>query len=257
MTRTATGRDAPFSGGGADESGDFREFHSDEQGRVIDSDGNPVAPPENGWVEHHGEGSSGDDRVRRPLLRRRLGRDQRSSDGDAPTTPEPPVFPFAYIKDSEWRETVRWEDEDDADDAAALFVESGPAAGPGPNFFARSSGMLASRARQGALPTKTQKTHHASTTRPRRRRRPSGFASGLDAERPEAVARGTSGGTARGVGRVMEEIPRVRELLDELGGHDVPVLPVPQAYLGAPTIDALQIQEPDWDPCTSRRGDDT
>ena len=26
-----------------------------------------------------------------------------------------------------------------------------------------------------------------------------------------------------------EELPRVRELLDELGGHDVPVVPVPQA----------------------------
>jgi hypothetical protein len=50
LTRTATGRDAASGGSGADEEGTFREFHRDERGRVIDSDGNPVAAPENGWV---------------------------------------------------------------------------------------------------------------------------------------------------------------------------------------------------------------
>ena len=44
-----------------------------------------------------------------------------------------------------------------------------------------------------------------------------------------------------------EEIPRVRELLDELGGHDVPVAPIPQEYLRRPLYAALQIREPDWE----------
>jgi hypothetical protein len=72
-----------------------------------------------------------------------------------------------------------------------------------------------------------------------------GFASGLDAgdgddepEGPPAVLL---------AGFRAEEIPRVRELLDELGGHDVPVLPVAQTYLERPLIDALQIPEPDWE----------
>jgi hypothetical protein len=72
-----------------------------------------------------------------------------------------------------------------------------------------------------------------------------GFASGLDAgdgddepEGPPAVLL---------AGFRAEEIPRVRELLDELGGHDVPVVPVAQTYLERPLIDALQIPEPDWE----------
>ena len=44
-----------------------------------------------------------------------------------------------------------------------------------------------------------------------------------------------------------EELPRVRELLDELGGHDVPVIPVPQAHLARPLSDALSLPEPDWE----------
>ena len=130
MTRTATGRDAASGGSGADEEGTFREFHRDERGRVIDSDGNPVAAPENGWVaEMEKEWAA-------------TGYDERFFDDDwdeinpangnpatgEKTKPEP-VFPFKDIKDSEWRETVTWEDEA-ADDA--LYVESGPAAGPGP-----------------------------------------------------------------------------------------------------------------------------
>ena len=51
-----------------------------------------------------------------------------------------------------------------------------------------------------------------------------GFASGLDAEQPEAEPEGPPAVLLAGF-RV-EEVPRVRELLDELGGHDVPVLPV-------------------------------
>ena len=61
------------------------------------------------------------------------------------------------------------------------------------------------------------------------------------AERPEAEPEGPPAVLLAGFRA--EEVPRVRELLDELGGHDVPVLPVPQAYLERPLIDALQIQE--------------
>ena len=261
MTRTATGRDAPSSGGGADESGDFREFHRDEQGRVIDSDGNPVAPPENGWVaEMEKEWAA-------------TGYDDRFFDDDwdeinrSSNSPEPPVFPFADIKDSEWRETVRWEDEDDADDTA-LFVESGPAAGPGPNFFARDlsppverrertyqsvtgeDAEDASRINSEAPVTDTTSAAHDLTEA--QEAAIMGFASGLDAEQPEAEPEGPPAVLLAGF-RV-EEVPRVRELLDELGGHDVPVLPVPQAYLERPLIDALQIQEPDWE---APRSDDT
>ena len=264
LTRTATGRDAPSSGGGADESGDFREFHRDEQGRVIDSDGNPVAPPENGWVaemEKEWAATGYDDR----FFDDDWDEINRSSTGDAPTTPKPPVFPFADIKDSEWRETVRWEDEDDADDATALFVESGPAAGPGPNFFARAPPVErrertesvtgedaedASRINSEAHVTDTTSAAHDLTEA--QEAAIMGFASGLDAEQPEAEPEGPPAVLLAGF-RV-EEVPRVRELLDELGGHDVPVLPVPQAYLERPLIDALQIQEPDWE---APRSDDT
>jgi len=267
LTRTATGRDAPSSGGGADESGDFREFHRDEQGRVIDSDGNPVAPPENGWVaemEKEWAATGYDDR----FFDDDWDEINRSSVGDAPTTPEPPVFPFADIKDSEWRETVRWEDEDEADDATALFVESGPAAGPGPNFFARDlsppverrertyqsvtgeDAEDASRINSEAPVTDTTSAAHDLTEA--QEAAIMGFASGLDAEQPEAEPEGPPAVLLAGF-RV-EEVPRVRELLDELGGHDVPVLPVPQAYLERPLIDALQIQEPDWE---APRSDDT
>ena len=267
LTRTATGRDAPSSGGGADESGDFREFHRDEQGRVIDSDGNPVAPPENGWVaemEKEWAATGYDDR----FFDDDWDEINRSSTGDAATTPEPPVFPFADIKDSEWRETVRWEDEDDADDATALFVESGPAAGPGPNFFARDlsppverrertyqsvtgeDAEDASRINSEAPVTDTTSAAHDLTEA--QEAAIMGFASGLDAEQPEAEPEGPPAVLLAGF-RV-EEVPRVRELLDELGGHDVPVLPVPQAYLERPLIDALQIQEPDWE---APRSDDT
>ena len=72
-----------------------------------------------------------------------------------------------------------------------------------------------------------------------------GFASGLDAAAPEAEPEGPPAVLLAGFRA--EEIPRVRELLDELGGHDVPVLPVAQAYLERPLIDALQIEEPDWE----------
>ena len=268
LTRTATGRDAPSSGGGADESGDFREFHRDEQGRVIDSDGNPVAPPENGWVaemEKEWAATGYDDR----FFDDDWDEINRSSTGDAPTRiSEPPVFPFADIKDSEWRETVRWEDEDDADDTA-LFVESGPAAGPGPNFFARDlsppverrertyqsvtgeDAEDASRINSEAPVTDTTDTTAHDLTEAQEAAI-MGFASGLDAEQPEAEPEGPPAVLLAGF-RV-EEVPRVRELLDELGGHDVPVLPVPQAYLERPLIDALQIQEPDWE---APRSDDT
>ena len=264
LTRTATGRDAPSSGGGADESGDFREFHRDEQGRVIDSDGNPVAPPENGWVaemEKEWAATGYDDR----FFDDDWDEINRSSTGDAPTTPKPPVFPFADIKDSEWRETVRWEDEDDADDDAALFVESGPAAGPGPNFFARAppverrerTGSVtdenaedASRINSEAPVADTTSAAHDLTEA--QEAAIMGFASGLDAEQPEAEPEGPPAVLLAGFRA--EEVPRVRELLDELGGHDVPVLPVPQAYLERPLIDALQIQEPDWE---APRSDDT
>ena len=44
-----------------------------------------------------------------------------------------------------------------------------------------------------------------------------------------------------------EELPRVRELLDELGGHDIPVVPVAQTYLTKPLLETLAIEEPTWE----------
>ena len=242
LTRTATDRDAPSSGGGADEEGDFREFHRDEQGRVIDSDGNPVTAPENGWVaEMEKEWAA-------------TGYDDRFFDDDwdeinpaNANAPEPePVFPFADVKESEWRETVRWEDEA-ADDA--LYVESGPAAGPGPtrrppppSSLDPSPAATIGRESDAENPETDAAAHDLTEAQ---EAAIMGFASGLDAAAPEAEPEGPPAVLLAGFRA--EEIPRVRELLDELGGHDVPVLPVAQAYLERPLIDALQIEEPDWE----------
>jgi hypothetical protein len=257
LTRTATGRDAASGGSGADEEGTFREFHRDERGRVIDSDGNPVAAPENGWVaEMEKEWAA-------------TGYDERFFDDDwdeinpanvnAENAEKPnpePVFPFKDIKDSEWRETVTWEDEA-ADDA--LYVESGPAAGPGPiattpppNLDPSPAHVVRGKAsandvtghvRDHRHPDDPDASFHDLTEA--QEAAIMGFASGLDAgdgddepEGPPAVLL---------AGFRAEEIPRVRELLDELGGHDVPVVPVAQTYLERRLIDALKIPEPDWE----------
>ena len=244
LTRTATGRDAPFSGGGADEEGDFREFHRDEQGRVIDSDGNPVTAPENGWVaEMEKEWAA-------------TGYDDRFFDDDwdeinpaNASAPKPePTFPFADIKDSEWRETVRWEDEE-ADDE--LYVESGPTAGPGPTWRSTPpppvdpSPATTARVDAGTSDDTDAEADPAHDLTEAQEAAIMGFASGLDAAEPEAEPEGPPAVLLAGFRA--EEIPRVRELLDELGGHDVPVLPVAQTYLERPLIDALQIEEPDWE----------
>ena len=257
LTRTATGRDAASGGSGADEEGTFREFHRDERGRVIDSDGNPVAAPENGWVaEMEKEWAA-------------TGYDERFFDDDwdeinpangnpatgEKTKPEP-VFPFKDIKDSEWRETVTWEDEA-ADDA--LYVESGPAAGPGPTRAPPPPDLDPSpaavvRGKTSANDDAQHVDHHHPDDPGRasfhdlteaQEAAIMGFASGLDAGDGEAEPEGPPAVLLAGFRA--EEIPRVRELLDELGGHDVPVLPVAQAYLERPLIDALRIPEPDWE----------
>jgi hypothetical protein len=43
-----------------------------------------------------------------------------------------------------------------------------------------------------------------------------------------------------------EELPKVRQLLDELGGHSVKVLPASREMLTERLRDALRSPEPDW-----------
>ena len=155
-------------------------------------------------------------------------------------------------------ETVTWEDEA-ADDA--LYVESGPAAGPGPTRAPPPPDLDPSPAAvvrgktSASANDDARRVDHRHTDDPGRasfhdlteaqEAAIMGFASGLDERDGEAEPEGPPAVLLAGFRA--EEIPRVRELLDELGGHDVPVLPVAQAYLERPLIDALQIPEPDWE----------
>ena len=247
-TRAAAGKDASASSPSSSSSspeerddggvGEFREFPRDEQGRVLDMDGNVVVSPENNWVrEMEREWAA-------------TGYDDRFFDDDwddvkpGPKPPPKEKYPFKDIEDEEWRETVTWEEEAadgtitesearagrrtartaQADDASSSDASADPRLDPGPGFtppvmdltYDEEAAMLGFDARGGGGGDEIYE----------------------EPEGPPAVLL---------AGFRAEEIPRVRELLDELGGHDVPVAPVPQEYLRRPLYAALQIREPDWE----------
>ena len=248
-TRAAAGKDASASSSSSSPSspeerddggvGEFREFPRDEQGRVLDMDGNVVVSPENNWVrEMEREWAA-------------TGYDDRFFDDDwddvkpGPKPPPKEKYPFKDIEDEEWRETVTWEDEA----ADGTISESEAAAGR--------------RAAARTAATADASSSRASTD-PRLDPGPGFTPPVMDLTYDEEAAmlgfdaRGGGGGDEiyeepEGPPAVLlagfraEEIPRVRELLDELGGHDVPVAPVPQEYLRRPLYAALQIREPDWE----------
>lgn len=199
-------------------------------------DGNVVVSPENNWVrEMEREWAA-------------TGYDDRFFDDDwdevkpGPKPPPKEKYPFKDIEDEEWRETVTWEEEA----ADGTITESEAAAG---RRAARNA-----RADASSSP--------ASTPDPRLDPGPGFTPPVMDLTYDEEAAmlgfdaRAGGGGEAdepEGPPAVLlagfraEEIPRVRELLDELGGHDVPVAPIPQEYLRRPLYAALQIREPDWE----------
>ena len=203
-------------------------------------DGNQVVAPENNWVRDMEKEWAA------------TGYDDRFFDDDwddVKPGPKPPAkekFPFKNISDEDWKETVTWEDEEAdgtisrsdaakarADRAARTDPSSpsftpppdDPRVDPGPDFtppvmdlnYDEEAAMLGFDAKAG-----------------------DGGAEGDEAEPEGPPAVMLAGFRA-------EEIPRVRELLDELGGHDVPVTAVPQDYLTRPLYAALQIPEPDWE----------
>ena len=203
-------------------------------------DGNQVVAPENNWVRDMEKEWAA------------TGYDDRFFDDDwddVKPGPKPPAkekFPFKNISDDDWKETVTWEDEEAdgtisrsdaakarADRAARTDPSSpsftpppdDPRVDPGPDFtppvmdlnYDEEAAMLGFDAKAG-----------------------DGGAEGDEAEPEGPPAVMLAGFRA-------EEIPRVRELLDELGGHDVPVTAVPQDYLTRPLYAALQIPEPDWE----------
>ena len=202
-------------------------------------DGNVVVSPENNWVrEMEREWAA-------------TGYDDRFFDDDwdevkpGPKPPPKEKYPFKDIEDEEWRETVTWEEEA-ADgtiseseaaagrraartaraDASSSRASADPRLDPGPGFtppvmdltYDEEAAMLGFDARGGG-----------------------GGDPGDEQEEPEGPPAVLLAGFRA------EEIPRVRELLDELGGHDVPVAPIPQEYLRRPLYAALQIREPDWE----------
>ena len=87
-----------------DGKGEFREFPRDEQGRVLDMDGNQVVAPENNWVRDMEKEWAA------------TGYDDRFFDDDwddVKPGPKPPAkekFPFKNISDDDWKETVTWEE---------------------------------------------------------------------------------------------------------------------------------------------------
>ena len=217
-----------------DDDGTFREFPRDAEGNVVDLDGNAVLRPENDWVrEMEREGAA-------------TGYDERFFDDDwddvnpnGPRSKTPLTdaerFPFKDIQDHEWRETMTWEDEEAEDAADPHYVASGPSGGsPGPTPDRPPPSTTPSESsRAGWTPPVQDLTQEEEATQ-------MGFAPGEDEEEPEGPPAVLLAGFRA------EECPRVRELLDELGGHDVPVVPVPQANLELPLVAALSLPEPDW-----------
>ena len=223
----------PMSDASGDDDGTFREFPRDAEGNVVDLDGNAVLRPENDWVrEMEREWAA-------------TGYDERFFDDDwddvnpnGPRSKTPLTdaerFPFKDIQDHEWRETMTWEDEEAEDAADPHYVESGPSASPGPTPDRSPPSTTPSESsRAGWTPPVQDLTQEEEATQ-------MGFAPGEDEEEPEGPPAVLLAGFRA------EECPRVRELLDELGGHDVPVVPVPQANLELPLVAALSLPEPDW-----------
>ena len=223
----------PTSDASGDDDGTFREFPRDAEGNVVDLDGNAVLRPENDWVrEMEREWAA-------------TGYDERFFDDDwddvnpnGPRSKTPLTdaerFPFKDIQDHEWRETMTWEDEEAEDAADPHYVESGPSASPGPTpDRSPPSATPSESSRAGWTPPVQDLTQEEEATQ-------MGFAPGEDEEEPEGPPAVLLAGFRA------EECPRVRELLDELGGHDVPVVPVPQANLELPLVAALSLPEPDW-----------
>ena len=245
-TRAAAGKDASASSSSSSSSspeerddggvGEFREFPRDEQGRVLDMDGNVVVSPENNWVrEMEREWAA-------------TGYDDRFFDDDwdevkpGPKPPPKEKYPFKDIEDEEWRETVTWEEEA----ADGTITESEAAAGrrAARNARADASSSPASSPDPrldpgpGFTPPVMDLTYDEEAAMLGFDARAGGGGEADEPEGPPAVLL---------AGFRAEEIPRVRELLDELGGHDVPVAPIPQEYLRRPLYAALQIREPDWE----------
>ena len=226
----------PASDASGDDEGAFREFPRDADGNVVDLDGNPVLRPENNWVrEMEREWAA-------------TGYDERFFDDDwdeinpnaarnkTPLT-DAERFPFRDIQDHEWRETMTWEEEEAEDAADPYYVESGPSAAPGPTPTPPPPSATPSESsRAGWTPPVQDLTQDEEAAL-------MGFSPGTGAdeeEEPEGPPAVLLAGFRA------EECPRVRELLDELGGHDVPVVPVPQANLDRPLVAALSLPEPDW-----------
>jgi hypothetical protein len=226
----------PASDASGDDEGAFREFPRDAEGNVVDLDGNPVLRPENNWVremEREWAATGYDERF--------FDDDWDDVDPNAPSNKTPLTdaerFPFRDIQDHEWRETMTWEEEEADDAADPYYVESGPSAAPGPTPTPPPPSATPSESsRAGWTPPVQDLTQDEEAAL-------MGFSPGSGAdeeEEPEGPPAVLLAGFRA------EECPRVRELLDELGGHDVPVVPVPQANLDRPLVAALSLPEPDW-----------
>ncbi len=198
-------------------------------------DGNVVVSPENNWVRQ----------MEREWAA--TGYDDRFFDDDwdevkpGPKPPPKEKYPFKDIEDEEWRETVTWEEEA----ADGTITESEAAAGrrAARNARADASSSPASADPRldpgpGFTPPVMDLTYDEEAAMLGFDARAGGGGEAEEPEGPPAVLL---------AGFRAEEIPRVRELLDELGGHDVPVAPIPQEYLRRPLYAALQIREPDWE----------
>jgi len=200
------------AGADGDPEGQFSEFARDDQGRPIDNKGAPIKPPENEWVQTMEKEWAETDY------------DERFFDDDwddvnpasaanvakkASMPSVPSEFPFKDIHDDEWMETnFTWEGEE-ADDsgsssssaaaAAAAAVAAGGAAS------SSSSSSSSSEADGWSAPVQDMTPSEEASML--------GFDSRLeDADEPEGPPAVLLAGFRA------EEIPRIRELLDELGG---------------------------------------
>lgn len=212
------------------------KIERDEEGRPVNSMGVPIMPPENTWVKEMEEEWKA------------TGYDERFFDDDwddvnpanADKKPKEPEFPFKDIHDDEWKETgFTWEAEaaeeeyEEVDYPSATATSSAP---PPLTESASSKSKSKSRSSDGSW------TPPMQDLTPSEEAAQMGFDSGLEEdEEPEGPPAVLLAGFRA------EEIPRIRELLDELGGHDVPVLPVPQSHLTKPLSAALGLHEPEWE----------
>ena len=233
-----------------DERDDFLKFERDEEGRPINSQGVPIAPPENTWVkdmEEEWKATGYDERFFDDDWDDINPANANASNAVSSGKKPPPEYPFKDIHDDEWKETgFSWEAEEAEDnqhhddiDATAHYSTS--------SSSSSSSASAAAAAAAASQPSQSSQSAREWTApvqdlTPSEEAAQMGFDPGLvqdeEPEGPPAVLL---------AGFRAEEIPRIRELLDELGGHDVPVLPVPQSHLEKPLAEALAIPEPDWE----------